>query len=114
MSLTLLLSLTAVLIAIVTYYVKKSYKYFEKRGFPYIKPEFPFGNVKGVGTTFYFAELCQKYYYKFKKESPAVGFFFFTTPVILVTDLDVIKSIMVKDFHNFTDRGVYVSSYIAC
>lgn len=45
-------------------------------------------------------------YKKYDNET-YIGFHAFLKPQILIRDLDIIKSILVKDFNTFTDRGVY-------
>ena len=51
--------------------------------------------------------LMTKLYNKYKEKAPMFGIYFFTSPAIVVTDLELIKHIMVKDFNYFHDRGVY-------
>lgn len=35
------------------------------------------------------------------------GIYFFTNPVAFITDLDFLKSVLIKDFQYFQDRGMY-------
>lgn len=97
------------IITLIVYYVKKQFSYFEERGFEYIKPQFPFGNLKGVGSSIHFSQLSLEYYNKFKNKAPAIGLYFFTRPVVFLIDLDLVKNVLIKDFNNFHDRGLYVS-----
>lgn len=77
-------------------------------GVPYIEPVFPFGNMKGSGIKFHFSEVMVKAYNKFKKmDSPFCGIYFFLYPVVVVTSLDFVKTVLVKDAANFIDRGSY-------
>jgi hypothetical protein len=34
------------------------------------------------------------------------GYYLGFQPILVVTDLELLKQVMVKDFHNFIDRGV--------
>lgn len=93
-------------LGIAWYYVKKSYSYFENLNVPVLAPVFPFGNLDPLGRK-HFANILKESYMAFKKTSDFVGFYFFTTPKFIPTNLDVIKNILIKDFNNFSDRKVY-------
>ena len=108
MYLILFLSLLATLAAFIFSYVKKTFSYFENCGFEYVKPEFPFGNLRGVGTSYHFSQLSRDFYNRFKNKAPAFGLYFFTNPVVHLIDLDLIKNVLMSDFNNFHDRGLYV------
>ncbi|XP_063541884.1 cytochrome P450 6B5-like [Cydia strobilella] len=69
------------------------------------KPTFFFGNImdsvlrkKPVGVVF--KEIYDAY-----PDEKVVGFFRMRSPDLLVRDLDVVKCVLIKDFHIFTDRG---------
>lgn len=109
MSFAVFLTLSIILVSLVYFYFKKKFLYFKERGFLYAEPEFPFGSLKGVGFSIHVAELSKKLYDKFKNKAPAIGLFFFTQPVVFLTDLDLIKNVLIKDFNTFHDHGVYVS-----
>lgn len=72
-----------------------------------MEPKFPLGCLKDVGIKVHFSQISKKIYNEYKNKAPAVGLYFFTSPVLAVTDLDIIKHILVKDFNNFVDRGIY-------
>lgn len=88
-------------------FVKHLYTYFEKRNIPYDKPTFPFGS-------FYSSVLLRKsfplviadIYFKYKKLR-LVGFYSFWKRQVLITDPEIIKNVIVKDFDVFADRGIY-------
>lgn len=42
-----------------------------------------------------------------KAAGPIFGIYFYTRAVAIATDLDLIKSILIKDFTNFPNRGTY-------
>lgn len=46
-------------------------------------------------------------YDKMKSKGPVVGCFFGVYPILLVTDVDFAKRIMVADFEYFTNRGIF-------
>nr|ARR97182.1 cytochrome P450 [Anopheles funestus] len=92
------------------YYAKQHYRYWTKRNVPQLEASFPVGNMKGVGTKRHFNDVLDEAYDKGKAESaPLVGLYFMLKPVLIVTDLDMVKRILVKDFNSFHDRGLYVN-----
>jgi len=46
-------------------------------------------------------------YQELKPLGPVGGFYNYLDPVAIITDLDLLKQIMIKDFAFFTDRGNY-------
>jgi cytochrome P450 family 6 len=92
-------------------WVDHRFKYWENKGFPQFKPlQIPYGNVKGAGKVVRLTELGQVLYEQFKGKAKAVGFFIFISPILYIIDLDLIKSILIKDFNNFVDRGIYFNA----
>lgn len=102
-----LVSILVILISIVYFWIRKRFSIFKKYGFPYDKPSFPYGNMKDVGKTVYIATRVQEKYEKFKSLSPAFGMYFFINANFVITDLEIIKNVLVKDFDNFHNRGLY-------
>uniref|UniRef100_A0A1Q3FK99 Putative cytochrome p450 6a1 n=1 Tax=Culex tarsalis TaxID=7177 RepID=A0A1Q3FK99_CULTA len=100
--------LAIVFIVLVTLiFIKHRYGFWRRRGVSYLQPEFPFGNFKEMGKTIHPAHLTQQIYTQFKGRSPYVGLYIFLNPVLLITDLSLIKRILIKDFNYFPNRGVY-------
>jgi cytochrome P450 family 6 len=100
-------ALFACLLAVAYVYFKISVSYWEKRKVPFIKPTFPFGNVrdlmlvrKSIGHAF--TDL----YNKLDGEKFG-GFYTFAKPGFILRDPEVIKSVLVKDFTSFHDRGFF-------
>lgn len=96
-----------VLALLLYYIIKRRYSFWQRHGVPFVKPTFPFGNLKGVGKEFHFCEVAIKFYNENKHRSPFVGIYFFLSPVVLLTDLDLVKSVMAKDFSVFHERRFY-------
>ncbi|CRL05219.1 CLUMA_CG018250, isoform A [Clunio marinus] len=107
MSLNLFLTLAALAIGLLVYYVKRKYEYWKDRGFVSTKVDFPYGSIKGAGSTIHFSQVMQKIYTEYGNNTKAVGLYFFISPIMLVTDLELVKHVLVKDFGSFHDRGVY-------
>lgn len=105
MSLVLYLIVGA--IALVYYFIKKQYSYWSDRGFVSPPTNFPFGTMKGVGREVNTAEGLDRFFQMYKGKSPAIGMFLFMKPSLLITDPELLKNIMVRDFASFHDRGMY-------
>lgn len=103
----LLFLLSAVVGVLIYIYIKYLYAYWQRRGVPYLKPTFPFGNF---GKTFMqklqfgeqLDEICRS------TEDPFIGVFGFLRPNLIACDPEFIRNVLIKDFQYFTDRGVYV------
>lgn len=101
------LYLLLLLFTVLTYFIWKTYTYWEHEGIPFDKPHIPFGSLKSLakqersfGMALY--DLYQKHSAKF------VGIYLFFRPAILIRDAQLCKDILTKDFSSFHDRGVYV------
>lgn len=64
------------------------------------------GNTKGVGTTDNIATRINDIYNEFKDKCRA-GFFMSVAPSLLITDPELAKTILIKDFSSFHDHGTY-------
>ncbi|KAJ8976833.1 hypothetical protein NQ317_011829 [Molorchus minor] len=88
-----------------------AYKYWKSRGFPYLEPTPPFGNLSCV---FSFRKsigiLLKDVHVEMK--TPFVGLFQLHKPFLLVKDPDLIRSILIKDFNVFYDRQALADRHI--
>ncbi|CAH1117888.1 unnamed protein product [Phaedon cochleariae] len=86
-------------------YSTRKFNYWKKRGVYHPKP-IPFlGNIADV--TFFrtnIGEWLKKIYDS--TDEPFFGIFVFDEPHLIIKSPELIKQIMVKDFHNFNDRTV--------
>lgn len=106
MLIEVLLLLVFSILAITYVNIKNRHKYWLKKKVPFIKPKHLFfGNTtellrKGVPLVKYhetiYNELAPHKY---------GGYFHFIKPVFVIRDPDLIKTILIKDFPYFTDRG---------
>lgn len=97
-----------VILGLVLFLVKRKYSYWKDMGVPFETPQFPEGNIRGIGQKCHQSVIFSRLYNKLKSAgTPFVGIYFFFSPVVLVTSLDFVKTILVKDFSNFADRGSY-------
>lgn len=94
-------------------YFKYSFEYWKSQNVQCDKPTIPFGNIKGFGTTENQAQFMKRIYDKYKSKGQKLfGLYFFTRPVAVLLDLELIKNVLVKDFTNFNDRGLYYNEKV--
>lgn len=87
---------------------RNTLSYWKKINVPHIEPKIPYGNLEGVGEQFHVTYVIKNIYDKFKGTGAKLcGVYFYMRPIAIILDLDLIKNILVKDFANFTDRGLY-------
>ncbi|KAG8235010.1 hypothetical protein J437_LFUL015673 [Ladona fulva] len=107
---TLIFSILAIIIlvlAVIYFYATKNYRYWTDRGVPNLKPTFPYGNFgELIKQKIALVEYYEKLYKAFKG-CPIAGYISVMEPVLLVRDPEIVKQMLVKDFDNFHDRGVY-------
>lgn len=99
------LIILAALLTVPWCYVRKKYSYFRDRGILHDKPTFPLGNI---GTLKVFEECFSwgyHLYLKFRGQDVLCGMFMGLAPCIVITDLDVISDVLVRDFKTFSDHN---------
>lgn len=80
---------------------------------PFITPTFPTGNVSDfLKSSIHFSVVIEKLYHKLKKYGDYGGIYFFGNPVFLVLSPEFAKTVLVKDFHYFMDRGIYFNDKV--
>lgn len=102
----LLLFLLLTISSLAYYFVRRRYNYWTIRGVPSRKPQFPFGNVKGVGKSITIEQRMKDLYLELKGECVVGGTYIFLSPEVLILDLDLLRNVLVKDFRFFENRGV--------
>ncbi|XP_055906865.1 cytochrome P450 6a2-like [Eupeodes corollae] len=102
-----LISTIVGLLSILFYFLRERMNYWKKRGIPHNEPSLFFGNMKGVSQSRHLIDPFRDLYKQFKGTTPFCGIYFFQNPSAVILDLDLIKNILVKDFNNFVDRGVF-------
>ncbi|XP_065214787.1 probable cytochrome P450 6a21 [Planococcus citri] len=90
------------------WYIKKSYQFFHQYGIPYIEPHWLFGNMKDV--IFMRISAWEGFNQMHQKLDPHRfgGVYTFQKPTVLIRDPELIKTILVKDFGYFQNRGFTV------
>lgn len=86
------------------FYITKNFNYWKNKGVPQIEPSFPFGCL----SSFLLGEKCvgELYdgFYKELENVPYFGIYEGRRPTLIVTDPELIKRILIKDFQHFSDR----------
>lgn len=101
--------LAAVIISIIVayFYVKNAFNYWQKRGVKTFPASFPFGNF---GAAFMqklpFNGVIEKLYHQ--TNEPYFGTYAMIRPVLVLRDPELVRSVMIRDFQYFTDRGVFI------
>lgn len=96
-----------VIIAVIHFWFKKKFAFWEDHGFPSIKGKVPFGSGGILRTKHHTCDVLRKFYEKYKDKAPAVGFYSFTKPILLPTDPDLLKEIFVQSHESFHEHGAY-------
>ncbi|KAK9496570.1 hypothetical protein O3M35_013157 [Rhynocoris fuscipes] len=106
-------ALIAIILSLLAYFTYQAYeatKYWKRRGIVHKKPKLFFGNwpLQSWANRKSFGEILVDYLKDFPDE-PFVGFNDFTKPRLLITDVDLIEKILIKDFNHFVDHGFNVN-----
>lgn len=96
-----------IILSSIYFYWKSKTSFWERRGVPSLPTSFPMGNMAGIGKTIHWAHRFQEIYEAFKNKSKVGGFYFLTSPRLVVTDLNFLKTVLVKDFNSFRNRGLF-------
>ena len=98
-------------LAMVYYRAIRNFDFFEKRGIPHVKPMVFLGCLwKTVFQRLSFAESVEKSY-NMDPESKYVGVFESDSSLLVIRDLDLIKSITLKNFdHLLNHRMAFFST----
>lgn len=87
----------------------KIFSYWKRKGVPHETPLPIVGNMRGIVKKYHFRDINQRIYKKFKGQGPIAGMYMFFKRTALITDLDFIKQVMIKDFSYFQDRGAFTN-----
>lgn len=103
-----LIYIVLILVTSIFYMIKKNFQYWKDRRVPYEEPHFYYGNAKGFRTTKHMNFILRDFYNKVKNvDSPFAGFYLMSKPIAVITDLDLVKNILIKDFNTFNDRYMF-------
>lgn len=102
--LLLVLLVICTLAAYIYIWQKNLYKTWSDLGIVQARAIFPIGSVR---LSRHFAYNINGFYMQFKNKTDVIGTYNAIRPALIVVNLDLIKQILVKDFHYFQARGFY-------
>jgi len=88
-------------------YLKWTFSYWDRKGFPSTGVSIPFGAMASVAKGKRSFGLAVYDMYRSTKE-PVVGLYLTLRPALLIRDAQLSRDMVTKDFASFHDRGVYV------
>lgn len=104
----LLVSLTLIAVCVISvyFYIVHIYSYWKRRNVAYPEPIFPFGNFKkNILQKISISGLTEEFYNS--TDEPILGFYAALRPSVLIRDPEVVRSVLIKDFSSFYHRGLY-------
>ncbi|XP_017150534.1 probable cytochrome P450 6a20 [Drosophila miranda] len=96
-------------ISLAVWWVHQNFSYWKRRGIPHDPPNIPKGNTSELMKTRQIADLFRETYckYKGKTDGPFVGFYLYLKKSAIVTDIDFVKTVLIREFDKFHDRGLF-------
>lgn len=92
------------LFCLLLYYFYKKINYFQKSGIPYKQPLPILGNLGPIFLKKMSYTQLLKNSYNLNQKAKYIGFFEFTTPLIIIRDPEIVKLICAKNFDVFYNR----------
>ncbi|XP_061394789.1 cytochrome P450 6a8-like [Musca vetustissima] len=87
-------------------YLKVKYNYWDLQGVKQLKPHFLVGHLRKLRSINH-RQILKEVYDEFRSKAKLAGFYIYTQPVAVILDLDLAKSVLVKDFNFFASRQWY-------
>ncbi|KAL0870364.1 hypothetical protein ABMA27_005374 [Loxostege sticticalis] len=103
-----MITLFVIFLALAIFYWNnvRNFEYWKKRGVPFVKPTFLFGSLKEPFLRMKsLTQLHTQWYQEYPNEK-VVGYFFTSTPGLIIRDPELVKRVLVTDFASFYDRGL--------
>ncbi|NP_001352506.1 cytochrome P450 6a2 [Musca domestica] len=102
-----LITFLAALFPLLWLWINYHFSYWQRRGVPHNEPKIPAGNMHEWMHSKHFVQIFRETYAKFKGTGPFAGFYFHMQRAVLVTDPELAKNILIKDFTTFDRRGLF-------
>ncbi|XP_050512635.1 probable cytochrome P450 6a23 isoform X2 [Diabrotica virgifera virgifera] len=106
-----LISILASLPILLYFFINWRLSYWKRKGVPQIEPDFLEGNTKDVNRSeIQNSVVFHKFHEYFKNNGHKFGGIYKKmTPVLMVTDLELIKSVLVSDFVHFVNHDIFIN-----
>lgn len=100
---TVLFSITLVVLYIIHWVRERRYKHtlFTRLGIPFVKPHPLFGSMHTLHSGTLATDIMEDW---IKEHGKVFGFYVGEKPNLVIADLDLVKQVLIKDFHNFSNR----------
>ena len=109
----LLIGCAVIVVLNVYLFFKRKYQFWKTIGVPFIEPFLIFGNISEMlKCKIHFGVMLKQLYNKMKDNHDYCGIYFLYRPVLLVLSPEFAKTILVRDFSYFMDRGMYSNEQI--
>ncbi|XP_025831659.1 probable cytochrome P450 6a14 [Agrilus planipennis] len=106
-----IIAVIVVSVTVVILYLKWSFRYWKSRNVFTIEPTLPFGNANETisGRQSLGLSLTKLYNSAKAKGLRYAGLYFIASPVFLAIDLKLLRSMLIIDFHYFTDHTLFTN-----
>ncbi|XP_049543994.1 probable cytochrome P450 6a13 isoform X1 [Anopheles darlingi] len=105
------LALICAVIGLIYALVKRNYRYWSNRNVPTLEPSFPFGNFGDLRYRSP-AEVSSELYHQMDPRNRFYGLFITLQPTLMLTDPELIKTVLIRDFATFPDHGIYLNESV--
>jgi cytochrome P450 family 6 len=102
----ILLILISLIFVLIYLWFQKKFSLWSEKNIVHVPAKFPFGSFNDFGKK-HTTIILREFYQKYKGKTPLLGMYFFTKPVIMPTEPEIIKDILTRNFESFHDRGLY-------
>uniref|UniRef100_A0A182N311 Cytochrome P450 n=1 Tax=Anopheles dirus TaxID=7168 RepID=A0A182N311_9DIPT len=93
-------------LSLLAFLVRQRFHYWTIRNVPTLPATFPFGHFAALRQQS-LAEVSRALYQQTDPKERFYGLTIMLHPAVMITDLDLIKTVLIKDFAHFPDHGVY-------
>lgn len=100
-------ALLVIVATLVAYYLRRVYTYWQRNGVQSLPRYFPFGNFGPIFMQTASFGLHMQTMYRATTER-YIGIYAGFRPTLLLCDPELVRTVMVKDFQHFQDRGIYI------
>lgn len=100
-------TMLCLLFVLVYIHFRRTYQLWTQQGVPTLPATFPAGNLGTEMARTNFGLIAIEFYKKLKSTGDYAGLFFLNKPVLFVLSPEFAKTVLIRDFKYFTNRGVY-------